>query len=518
MLFERLEVAASLEAVAELRAALVASRERLNIRRELIDDLALALSEIAANAVRHGRPRAQNFIMELHVEGAALRLDFTDDGGPFPDFARRWADSGMAPLDPMAESGRGLWLVRNSVDRFGYEHVQTDSGNSNRWSFWRDVVESDRPAVLLVEDDETTRGLFVSVLSKVGRVTCAASLAEAAGMLSTTPFELVVADYNLGDGSMADLLGGFRQADSEPDMPFIFVTADRSGAARAHALKHGIHSVLQKPVRPRELQDRANEAMAAHRAHMERAARRLARNVGPLIACTTVTEAAGFRLVARGATASAGGGDLFMDVCPDAGRRRFVLADCAGHGMTARIQASALTGVMSGLASSGLGDDRGGPEHFIDAVSRTIHAGRGLEGLVATLITMDLNPDGRIVLATGGHPAPFLLGPGGRTSPVPLNGAMPGLMPVTGSIPRQLALGEGERLFLATDGLAPDSSHALDGLAPAVRQALAATADMPLAVAADHLSAVVTSTVGVYPADDWTFVLVERAGAQPAAV
>lgn len=495
---------ADLDTVARFRRLFDRDRLGAPAPREVLDDLALAVSEIGANAVLHAARKPERLEIAVFADGPALRVEMRDDGSPFEDFARLWEAGRSAPLDPMAEGGRGLWLVRNSVDRLVY-----DASDGNRWSFSRSFARGERPSILLVEDDIATRAYLAGVLARIAQVSHAASLAEARAMLEDARFDLVVADFNLEDGNLAQWLDGRAVDPAQGDLPFIFVTADTSGAARSSALRHGVHTVIEKPVRPRELLARAAEAIAAHRAHSIRASARLAREIEQKIALDVAASFGRFTLVARGAAASIGGGDAFSDLGAVGGRRRFSLADCAGHGVPARLQAAMLGGLTAGL--SPLSDT---PDAFLENVSAAIGRGGVLDSLVATILVMDLCGDGGVELATAGHPSPLLLGRDGAMRPLELEGALPGLLPRCGARARRVELAEGERLLLATDGVAPDSASVLSGIPRAVERVIAGLGAMPIASAADALQSALVDELGAYPADDWTFVLVEAS--QPA--
>ena len=49
----------------------------------LIDSILLAVTEIANNVVQHASPKPSFMALEVRLVGAALRLEFTNDGGAF---------------------------------------------------------------------------------------------------------------------------------------------------------------------------------------------------------------------------------------------------------------------------------------------------------------------------------------------------------------------------------------------------------------------------------------------------
>ena len=497
MLIARMEGDGSLDTVARMRSIFACEAFRQAGARQALEDLELAFAEIAANAVRHAAPKPARLAVSLHLEGGNFRVEFQDDGAPFKGFRKAWRESAMAPMDQMAEGGRGLWLVRQSTDRLKHE---ADGGN--RWVFTRSLGGPAQPSILIIEDDDATRGLYTALLSKTGHVTATASLCEAEAVLAKERFDLIVADYNLDDGQVANLL----EDHADIDAPVILITADESGDARQSGLRHGVHMVLQKPVRPLELRERAVEAIAAHEGRTMRAARSLAVSARPQIAAIKPLEADGCRIVARGASASTGGGDIFLDLGEGGGRRRFALADCAGHGMGARLQAAILTGLLAGQPR----DAWQSPASSLDLLSAALRERPALGDTVATVILADIIGHGVVELSSGGHPAPILLTADGQR-PVLLEGALPGLFAECGAKPKVVRLMPGERLFLATDGLAPDSGATLEGMPAALSEALAKGAHLPIARAAAMIETAARDAFGSRPRDDWTFVLIEAA-------
>lgn len=86
-----------------------------------------AAAEVLANVVEHGiTARGDCPEVEVRLDAAQGRLEaeFVDDGDPIPDAA--WTS---APVAETAESGRGLALVRATVDDCQYRRA----GDRNHW-------------------------------------------------------------------------------------------------------------------------------------------------------------------------------------------------------------------------------------------------------------------------------------------------------------------------------------------------------------------------------------------------
>jgi anti-sigma regulatory factor (Ser/Thr protein kinase) len=91
----------------------------------LVDACVLAVSELVTNALRHGLPPLG---LSMRRRTGSVRID-VNDARPEPLTAL-----GDIPSDELAESGRGLGLVREVADNVGSERVPGDG--KNVWASW----------------------------------------------------------------------------------------------------------------------------------------------------------------------------------------------------------------------------------------------------------------------------------------------------------------------------------------------------------------------------------------------
>jgi len=92
---------------------------RVPVARDEAADLMLVATELAANAVRHASGQRGSVLLRASVSGPDVVLEVEDDGGtdaPLPDGT-------IEAPEPLAERGRGLFLVRALVDELGSEVV-----------------------------------------------------------------------------------------------------------------------------------------------------------------------------------------------------------------------------------------------------------------------------------------------------------------------------------------------------------------------------------------------------------
>ena len=104
-------------------------------------------------------------------------------------------------------------------------------------------METTRYKILLIEDDKLDQMAFVRMVEEKGfsyDCTVAGSVSEAKDILSTRRFDIVIADYSLGDGTAFDIL------DLVKNTPIIFVTGAGNEEIAAEAWMAGAYDYLIK--------------------------------------------------------------------------------------------------------------------------------------------------------------------------------------------------------------------------------------------------------------------------------
>jgi two-component system, response regulator RegA len=111
---------------------------------------------------------------------------------------------------------------------------------------------SDRPLLLLVEDDDILRGRLARAFDARGlEVREAATVGEAAALAEREPPELVVLDLRMPDGSGLDLIPVLKAAD--PATRIVVLTGYGSIATAIEALHRGAVHYVTKPAHADEI-------------------------------------------------------------------------------------------------------------------------------------------------------------------------------------------------------------------------------------------------------------------------
>ncbi|MCW5736937.1 MAG: SpoIIE family protein phosphatase [Enhydrobacter sp.] len=495
---------ATLAGVSTLRRGLRQCLSELRLPPGAIDDLQLAVSELGANIAQHSRPCATTLQLRLAVERDLLRLDLTDDGGPFESLEQRFSDAPSA-RDSLQLNGMGLDFVHQSVDVLQYR-----PGTPNRTVLMR-RLHGRRPRVLVIEDDAILRDLYGALLARHFQPLLASSLQDARDVAKANPPDLVVADLHLGDGKGSEMMTWLENQENRSPVPLVILTGDQRPAVRAALARHGVDAVLSKPVSTRELLTAVRGALARTARQQTAVLSRLGSVLQSVTQSFAATPDGAWEIAHATSAAGIGSGDIAL-VLDRRGFSRIVLADVMGHGLKARAFALAYAGCLRALNAV----VSGGPAAFLSALNEAAFRDTALSGVFATVLALDLRADGRFRVATAGHPAPWAIERDGGLRPLAIDGAAPGLMLTAKYVEQDGVLADGERMMLITDGLDPADLSSNEQMPDWLAREVAASVSLPLRAAVEAIRTAAERQLAPEQIDDWT-VLLLAPGAQPAA-
>jgi CheY-like chemotaxis protein/anti-sigma regulatory factor (Ser/Thr protein kinase) len=241
--------------------------------------LSNALMNLVANAVKFtpsgevrievSRDPDRNLCLRVCDTGVGIALTFLPRvGEPFAQeesgFTRRSEGTGLglaltkrylelngARLSVESEKGRGsVFTMHFSTElapRADARPVSSGRGSTSS-------VEPVRARVLVVDDDEETRGYMAILLGKSYEPSLAKSAAEALTVLATGEVDIVLMDLSLGTNEDGLALTRRIRSDGRwSNLPIIALTAHAFPADRRSVLEAGCDDYLAKPFNPREL-------------------------------------------------------------------------------------------------------------------------------------------------------------------------------------------------------------------------------------------------------------------------
>lgn len=120
--------------------------------------------------------------------------------------------------------------------------------------------------ILVVDDFSTMRRIIRNLLVDLGFSALSIQEADdgssAIGMLRTTPFDLVVTDWNMPTMSGIDLLRAIRAEPGLQRTPVLMVTAENNRAQIIAAAEAGVNGYVVKPFSAATLEEKLNRIFA----------------------------------------------------------------------------------------------------------------------------------------------------------------------------------------------------------------------------------------------------------------
>ena len=242
----------------------------------------MVLRNLIGNALKYTRRGGVS--VEAVEEDTAVRIDVRDTGPGIPkDLLDRIFEDFYQAGDPAGQSrgfGIGLATVRRAAQALECRlEVQSEPGRGSVFSVWLPKAKKAAPpepepapmpaeedlsgyTILMVEDDVLIGMAMEMELKDTGlTIVRANSVAAAQDRLNeqTTPIDLVLSDYQLGDGNGLEVIGTVRE---RWPAPAILLTGDTAPDVLQQARRASVH-LMHKPIANRALRQAIAEILAA---------------------------------------------------------------------------------------------------------------------------------------------------------------------------------------------------------------------------------------------------------------
>ena len=416
------------------------------------DAAALALSELWTNALKHSVQKPDFFELKIEQKGGAFYFSLMDNASPFDDFARNLTESQHRlsifrdQEQGLNSGGLGLALAIEAFENAAC----TRQGDVNCFSFFLDHPARRQPLVLVVEDDPLQADLMARYLRDDFRVQSCLSAAEATEFLERDTPDLIICDVLMPDGDGVAFAEQLRLDKKRAAIPFVFMTGNPEQSLSQTAATLAINAFVTKPVNKRDLRELLTRILERRALEQSVFVAQFERSVTNIMTPNSFGGFGDFDTALHSHVAEAGGGDFLFVVSSPHGDQHLVIMDVMGHGVQAKFFGLAFAGYLRGVIAAQAHYRK--PGDILAALSDFLWADDlGAQSLV-TLQILTLSPDGQLVMASAGHPAPCLLSATGGQW-VQLDGGMPGLCQHTNYQSSPLSLAAGDRLVLMTDGV-----------------------------------------------------------------
>lgn len=325
--------------------------------------------------------------------------------------------------------------------------------------------------ILVVDDNEPNRDLLSRRLARQGHSTAvAAGGEEALGRLAAEPFDLVLLDIMMPGLTGYQVLERLKADEDLRHIPVIMISALDDVESVVRCVKLGAEDHLSKPFEPTLLNARISASLAKKRLRDRERLYALSMErelaIGRAIQSNFIPESlpdpAGWEIAAAFQPARQVAGDFYDAFRLEDGRVALVLGDVCGKGVGAALFMAILRTLLRILATA---------EHFaaadgavdepVAAVSDYIAEVHGRTHMFATLFFGILEPEtGVLRYVNAGQEPPVVVGGAGPIRRLEPTGPAVGLMGGMEFTTRMETIGEGETVFVFSDGVvdarAPD--------------------------------------------------------------
>lgn len=464
-----------------------------------MDSFQLACAELIVNLSRYPKPKPSEVVMSFSKDDQFWWLELRDNGPSFNNFSQLIQDS-----DPLqaAESGMGLKLLAQMFADIRYVPACYREDACNLMLL-RQPIETDKDSkktILLVDDDPSYRAIIKAYLLNEYQIIETESVAQAFSELLKYQPDLVICDIQMPEQDGPAL---FDQISHIPDVAstaFIFLSGIQDKGLIGKALYRPIDDFLAKPV-ARDVLLNCVARVIQRRGYLNQQIRyELEQKVSLGLQPSLPEQIPGFQVQLRCLNPEPGGGDL-VQLQQQGEQSVILMADLMGHGLAAKGYSFALAGYLKGLSAAACNEKFDLPDLF-KLLSESFDEDPILKETLATLIAVQLNPEGQLQWVNAGHPYPLKIS-ASNIETLRVDGALPGLG-VDDYQTLYCSVEAGDRIMLYSDGYWEAAEKLPDVLLKSIKD----SHSMPLSVAADHLLSV-RLHLGQAD-DDLTLILFEK--------
>lgn len=476
-----------------------------HIPTSICQRILLCLSEAITNIIEHDHT-GYNIGLRFTQESDGWQLTILDDGIAW-DPTQHLEDNLLTEFCPL-ESGRGIALIHAQSDKITYLNGHNTKSNQLHL-FWALPKIRNKQTILIVEDNNSLRLLYKTYLDKKYNIITATNGYHALEKLSENKVDLVLSDIKMPQMNGLSLRKKINQQNGSELTPFVFLTAQDDDLVQDQATELGIDDYLIKPVQKTQLMKVLQRILGRSKQVYQQLTERIDKQITDSLKPTIPSMSNGWRMQVASRNTGSGGGDLllhhhFSDMT------QLLLTDIMGHDDSAKFFSHAYGGYLHGLIQSMQPDQD--PSYMLEQLSNCAISDKVLSQVTLTCCSIQLSKQGKISIASAGHPAPLLISKH-EVNEINTSGVLPGLLKNCKYENNHLTIQPGQRLALFTDGLfeSAESNEQRYELQQKITQSLLATLTLPIDQALQQVMSLFDQMTGSQPTDDTLLLLLEPA-------
>ncbi|ARU55236.1 response regulator receiver-modulated signal transduction histidine kinase/sigma factor PP2C-like phosphatase [Oleiphilus messinensis] len=437
----------SYDLIRSLRDRLGAILKPYKIDEITTDNIRLTLTEYFTNVLKHSPEETSIAVV---IQTTPPRLILEDYGLPIDALLETAPDlDALLATGQMRSSGMGLSLIKSLCPDALY-HVAAEHPAEPCNRLCIPLPEINRPRIMIIDDDITQLAVLESYLAEHYHTSLFSNPAEALKSLRQTPFDLIICDINMPEINGFQLREQVRSIRSARLLPFIFLTGETTKDLLRQAAFLRIDDFVSKPVNKSMLENTIERVLLRVADLRDQISSEFDAEVTHSLWNTLPKTYGGYQLDAAYQVAARGGGDFIFSSHREHSLI-VILGDVMGHGDQGKFFTYALSGYLHGMCMACASGQS--VTELLSQLSEGVRTSQVLGSTILTCMVIELFADGTITLASGGHPAPWVISADGHFREVGVGGMLPGLSEDAQYDAVSLTLTPGESLLLYTDGL-----------------------------------------------------------------
>ena len=409
------------------------------LNTEQIDNINLALSEHLTNIHRHN---TEPCTVTIDVITKPKAISITDTGADISNLLSEITQEAAVP-DPLSESGRGLWLIKQCFPNLHYE---TNNGHNTLLL----PLAAAKALIAVIDDDPIQLSLLSVWLEADYRLITFEDPLKALSFLATQTVDLIICDIKMPGLDGLSLRQRLLASGRNQTVPFLFLSALDDESLINRAAELAIDDFITKPIREAPLKASIKRVLQRNSQLTQSVDVQLDKAITSSLWHRLPATWGGWTLDLSYLVASRGGGD-FVFVQQRSKSLLIILGDVMGHGTDAKFFAFAISGYLHGLCYA-LSRDHS-PADLMQKLSNALSNNTILQQTLVTALVIELFEDGTLTLACAGHPAPFFASTSTGFQQLNIGGVLPGLQQDAIYEQTHIQCQSGETLLAYTDGL-----------------------------------------------------------------
>ena len=484
----------------KLQQALIASK----IENSLVSKILLAFSESSTNIILHNNA-IEPVLISFSQYQQEYHLAIMDDGFSWNPTTYNALETDKLSL--YSDNGRGIALLHSVTDNITYN--DSDSSYSNHLTLiWKIPATIYAPSILIVDDDEPTSRLYSAYLDQFFNVSFTTNGYDAIEWLKHNHVDLIISDIRMPGMDGISLRKYVNQNPKTESIRFIFMSVVREKEIIDQACNLGIDDLLHKPVSRDTLLQSIKRVLSRTKQIEQLTSLKIQRKISNLLKPQIPSSFDTWKIPFKHRNTGHGGGDILLSH-KTVDSINITIIDIMGHDEMAKFFSYAYGGYIRGLMKSYTPPLT--PSKLLEKLSKIAFDDNLLSHVILTCCALSLNVNGKLTIASAGHPAPILISDH-SASCVNIGGILPGLIPDASYNEISIDLDKNQRIAIFTDGLfeSADTPDRRLHLENQIVDSLIDTLDEDIESAISTVISTFDNLAGTPPKDDTLLLLIER--------